>query len=128
MRELGVGFVPYSPLGRGFLTATVDLNALGARDFRSRNPRFTGEAGQKNLAIVDAVRKVADAKGVAPAQVALAWVYAQQERLGVSLAPIPGTKRVKWLEQNVAALDVTLTAPELAILDPLATQVAGARY
>jgi len=128
MRELGVGFVPYSPLGRGFLTATVDLSALGDRDFRRRNPRFTGEAGQKNLAIVDAVRKVADAKGVAPAQVALAWVYAQQERLGVNLAPIPGTKRVKWLEQNVAALDVILTADELAALDPLATQVAGARY
>jgi len=128
MRELGVGFVPYSPLGRGFLTATVDLSALGARDFRSRNPRFAGEAGQKNLAIVDAVRKVADAKGVTPAQVALAWVYAQQERLGVNLAPIPGTKRVKWLEQNVAALDVTLTADELGVLDPLATQVAGARY
>ena len=128
MRELGVGFVPYSPLGRGFLTATVDLTTLGDRDFRRRNPRFAGEAGQKNLAIVDAVRKVADAKGVAPAQVALAWVYAQQERLGVSLAPIPGTKRVKWLEQNVAALDITLTADELAVLDPLATQVAGARY
>ena len=128
MRELGVGLVPYSPLGRGFLTATVDLSALGERDFRRRNPRFTGEAGQRNLAIVDAVRMVADAKGVAPAQVALAWVYAQQERLGVPLAPIPGTKRVTWLEQNVAALDVTLTADELAILDPLATQVAGARY
>ena len=128
MRELGVGFVPYSPLGRGFLTATVDLSALGAKDFRSRNPRFTGEAGQKNLAIVEAVRKVADAKGVPAAQIALAWVYAQQERLGISLAPIPGTKRVKWLEQNVAALDVTLSADELALLDPLAAQVTGARY
>jgi aryl-alcohol dehydrogenase-like predicted oxidoreductase len=128
MRELGVGLVPYSPLGRGFLTATVDLGALGDKDFRRRNPRFAGEAGQKNLAIVDAVRKVADAKGVAPAQVALAWVYAQQERLGVNLAPIPGTKRVKWLEQNVAALDVTLTTDELALLDPLAAQVTGPRY
>jgi aryl-alcohol dehydrogenase-like predicted oxidoreductase len=128
MRELGVGFVPYSPLGRGFLTATVDLSTLGERDFRRRNPRFTGEAGQKNLAIVEAVRTVADAKGVPAAQVALAWVYAQQERLGVNLAPIPGTKRVKWLEQNVAALDVTLTADELALLDPLAAQVTGARY
>ena len=77
---------------------------------------------------MDAVRKVADAKGVPPAQVALAWVYAQQQRLGVSLAPIPGTKRVTWLEQNVSALDITLTADELAILDPLATQIAGARY
>jgi aryl-alcohol dehydrogenase-like predicted oxidoreductase len=128
MRELGVGFVPYSPLGRGFLTATVDLDSLDKKDFRSHNPRFTGEAGQKNLAIVEAVRKVADAKGVSAAQVALAWVYAQEQRLGVNLAPIPGTKRIKWLEQNVAALDVTLTEDELAVLDPLAAQVAGARY
>jgi aryl-alcohol dehydrogenase-like predicted oxidoreductase len=128
MRELGVGFVPYSPLGRGFLTATVDLSALDAKDFRSRNPRFAGEAAEKNQAIVDAVRKVADGKGVPPAQIALAWVYAQEERLGVTLAPIPGTKRIKWLEQNVAALDVTLTGDELAVLDPLGAQVAGARY
>jgi aryl-alcohol dehydrogenase-like predicted oxidoreductase len=128
MRELGVGFVPYSPLGRGFLTATVDLDSLGSRDFRSHNPRFTGENGQKNLAIVEAVRKVADNKGVSAAQIALAWVYAQEQRLGVSVAPIPGTKRVKWLEQNVAALDVTLTDDELAVLNPLGGQVAGARY
>jgi aryl-alcohol dehydrogenase-like predicted oxidoreductase len=128
MRELGVGFVPYSPLGRGFLTATVDLSALDAKDFRSRNPRFAGEAGEKNQAIVDAVRKVAGAKGVPPAQIALAWVYAQEERLSVSMAPIPGTKRIKWLEQNVAAPDVTLTAAELAALNPLASQVTGARY
>ncbi len=128
MRQLGVGFVPYSPLGRGFLTATVELGTFDANDFRRRNPRFTGPAGQANLAIVDAVRAVADAGGVAPAQVALAWVYAQQERLGVPLAPIPGTKRVRWLEQNIAALDVTLTAAELAVLDPLAAQVTGARY
>jgi aryl-alcohol dehydrogenase-like predicted oxidoreductase len=128
MRELGVGFVPYSPLGRGFLTATVDVSTLDDRDFRSRNPRFTGEAGQSNQAIVDAVRGVADAKGIPPAQVALAWVYAQTERLGVSVAPIPGTKRIKWLEQNVAAMDITLTADELAVLDPLGAQVAGARY
>ena len=71
---------------------------------------------------------MAEAKGVAPAQVALAWVYAQQQRLGVPVAPIPGTKRVKWLEQNVGALDVTLTDSELAVLDPLGAQVAGARY
>jgi aryl-alcohol dehydrogenase-like predicted oxidoreductase len=128
MRELGVGFVPYSPLGRGFLTATVDVSTLDDKDFRSRNPRFAGQAGQANQAIVDAVRGVADAKGVPSAQVALAWVYAQTERLGVSMAPIPGTKRIKWLEQNVAALDVTLTADELAVLDPLGAQVAGARY
>jgi aryl-alcohol dehydrogenase-like predicted oxidoreductase len=71
---------------------------------------------------------VAEARGVAPAQVALAWVYAQGGRLGVPVVPIPGTKRVKWLEQNVAALDITLTPGELAVLDPLADKVAGARY
>ena len=128
MRELGVGLVPYSPLGRGFLTGTVDVAALDARDFRSRNPRFTGDALTTNQAIADAVRGVAEARGVTPAQVALAWVHGQAGRLGVPLAPIPGTKRVKWLEQNVAALDISLTADELAILDPLGDQVAGARY
>ena len=128
MRDLGVGLVPYSPLGRGFLTGTVDLAALDDRDFRRRNPRFRGQASQDNQAIADTVRKVAEAKGVPPAQVALAWVYAQEERLGVPVAPIPGTKRIKWLEQNVAALDITLTADELALLDPLAAQVTGARY
>src|ERR1700683_1573642 len=128
MRDLGVGLVPYSPLGRGFLTGTVDLSSLDAKDFRRRNPRCTGQAGEANQVIADAVRDVADAKGVAPAQVALAWVYAQEERLGVPLAPIPGTKRIKWLEQNVAALDITLTPDELAILHPLGHQVTGARY
>jgi aryl-alcohol dehydrogenase-like predicted oxidoreductase len=128
LRELGVGLVPYSPLGRGFLTGTVDVAALDAKDFRSRNPRFTGSALEANQAIADAVRKVADAKGVTPAQVALAWVHGAGDRLGVPVVPIPGTKRVKWLEQNVAALDVTLTADELAVLDPLGDQVVGARY
>jgi aryl-alcohol dehydrogenase-like predicted oxidoreductase len=128
LRELGVGLVPYSPLGRGFLTGTVDVNTLDAKDFRGHNPRFSGDAGQANQVIADTVRDVAAAKGVAPAQVALAWVYAQGERLGVPVAPIPGTKRLKWLEQNVAALDVKLTADELAVLDPLGGQVVGARY
>jgi aryl-alcohol dehydrogenase-like predicted oxidoreductase len=128
LRELGAGLVPYSPLGRGFLTATLDLTALGDRDFRGHNPRFAGEAGAANQAIADAVGAVAAAKGVAPAQVAIAWVYAQGGRLGVPVAPIPGTKRVKWLEQNVAALDVTLSDAEMAVLDPLAGQVTGARY
>jgi aryl-alcohol dehydrogenase-like predicted oxidoreductase len=128
LRELNVGLVAYSPLGRGFLTGTVDVSALDARDFRSRNPRFSGDAGAANQAIADAVRQVAEAKGVAPAQVALAWVHAQGERLGVPVVPIPGTKRVKWLEQNVTALDVTLSADDLAVLDPLGDQVVGARY
>jgi aryl-alcohol dehydrogenase-like predicted oxidoreductase len=128
LRELGVGLVPYSPLGRGFLTGTVDMSALDPSDFRTSNPRFTGDAATTNQAIADTVRKVAAAKGVAPAQIALAWVYAQQERLGVPLAPIPGTKRVKWLEQNIAVLDITLTEDELSLLDPLGSLVSGARY
>jgi aryl-alcohol dehydrogenase-like predicted oxidoreductase len=128
MRELAVGLVPYSPLGRGFLTGALDVNALAATDFRGRNPRFAGDAAAANQAIADTVRKVAEGKGVAPAQVALAWVSAQAGRLGVPVVPIPGTKRVKWLEQNVAALDVELTADDLALLDPLSEQVVGSRY
>jgi aryl-alcohol dehydrogenase-like predicted oxidoreductase len=128
LRELGVGLVSYSPLGRGFLTGTVDVHTLGAGDFRARNPRFTGQAWDANQAIADAVRRVAGARDVAPAQVALAWVHGQGERLGVPVVPIPGTKRVKWLEQNAAALDITLTDDELAQLDPLGARAVGARY
>lgn len=128
MRELGIGLVPYSPLGRGFLTGAVDLTSFDDLDFRARNPRFVGAAGEANLVIVRAVAAVADRKGVAPAQVALAWVLAQAGRLGVDVVPIPGTKRVRWLEQNVGALEVSLDAGDLAELDPLADQVVGARY
>jgi aryl-alcohol dehydrogenase-like predicted oxidoreductase len=128
LRELGVGLVAYSPLGRGFLTATVDVAALGPKDARRRLPRFSDEAARSNAAIAEAVRAVADAKGVTPAQVALAWVSAQASRLGVPVVPIPGTKRVERLEQNAAALSVELTAEDLAALDPLAAQVVGARY
>ncbi|HEU5006703.1 MAG TPA: aldo/keto reductase [Jatrophihabitantaceae bacterium] len=128
LRELGVGLVPYSPLGRGFLTGTVDRTALGAKDFRGHNPRFAGEAGDANQAIADAVARVAERKGVSAAQVALAWVHGQAERLGIAVVPIPGTKRIKWLEQNVAALDVVLDADDLAELDPLGDRVVGARY
>jgi aryl-alcohol dehydrogenase-like predicted oxidoreductase len=128
MAELGVGLVPYSPLGRGFLTGTVDVTALDDRDFRGRNPRFTGEAGRSNQAIVAAVRAVAERHAVAPAQIALAWVHGRSDRLGIPVVPIPGTKRTKWLEENVAALDIELTTEDLAELDPLGEQVAGARY
>ncbi len=120
--------MPYSPLGRGFLTGTLDVSTLGARDFRAHNPRFAADAAAANQAIADAVRQVADARGVAPAQIALAWVSQQSGRLGVPVVPIPGTKRVKWLEQNVEALEITLTDGELAVLDPLGDQVVGARY
>jgi aryl-alcohol dehydrogenase-like predicted oxidoreductase len=128
MRELNVGLVPYATLGRGFLTGTLDVNAFGEKDFRASNPRFTGAAATANQAIVRVVRKLAEARGVPLAQVALAWVYAQQERLGVPVVPIPGTKRVKWLKQNIAARDVTLTQDELDLLAPLGSQVSGARY
>ena len=128
LRELGVGLVPYSPLGRGFLTGTVKPDMLGDNDFRGHNPRFAGDAVQANLAIADAVARVAERRGATPAQVALAWVHGQGVRLGISIAPIPGTKRVTWLEQNVGAVDIILEADELAVLDPLADTVVGARY
>jgi aryl-alcohol dehydrogenase-like predicted oxidoreductase len=95
---------------------------------RARNPRFVGEAAQANQAIVAAVEAVAARKNVAPAQVALAWVHGRAEKLGIPVVPIPGTKRRKWLEQNVAAVDVKLDADDLAELDPLDAKVVGARY
>jgi aryl-alcohol dehydrogenase-like predicted oxidoreductase len=128
LRELGVGLVPYSPLGRGFLTGTIDPAALADKDYRRRNPRFVGAAGEANQAIAQAVADVAARKGVQPAQVALAWVHGQAGRLGITVVPIPGTKRIKWLEQNVAALDVSLSEEDLADLDPLGAQVVGPRY
>lgn len=128
MRELGVGLVPYSPLGRGFLTGALDRSSLDDKDFRGRNPRIAGEAGDANQAIADAVGAVAQRKGLTAAQIALAWVHGQAHRLGIAVAPIPGTKRLKWLEQNVGALDVTLDESDLAELDPLGDQVVGARY
>ena len=128
LRELGVGLVAYSPLGRGFLTGTVKTDSLGDKDFRGHNPRFAGEAGRANQAIAEAVARVAERKGVAAAQVALAWVHGQGARLGISLVPIPGTKRREWLEQNVAASEIALDPDDLAVLDPLGDSVVGARY
>jgi aryl-alcohol dehydrogenase-like predicted oxidoreductase len=126
-RELSVGLVAYSPLGRGFLTGTVDTAALAANG-RRRLARFCDDAAAANQAITDEVRKIAEAKGVAAGQVAIASVAAQGARLGIPVVPIPGTKRVTWIEQNAAALDIQLTTDDLAALDPLAAQVAGARY
>ncbi|MGW2963186.1 aldo/keto reductase [Streptomyces sp. NPDC001220] len=125
LRELGVALVAYSPLGRGFLTGTVDVTALPAGDARRRLPRFQTVANQ---AIADAIRALARARDVTPAQLALAWVHARGARLGVPVVPIPGTKRVKWLEQNVAAAEIELTAEEVATLDGLAAQTVGGRY
>lgn len=128
MAELGVGLVPYSPLGRGFLTGTVDRTKFEEKDFRARSPRFVGEAGDANEAIARTVTAIATRIGATPAQVALAWVGAQSTRLGISVVPIPGTKRVKWLEQNVRAVDLELDAETLAALDGIGEQVVGARY
>ncbi len=126
-RRLGIGFVPYSPLGRGFLSGTLrSPEDLAPDDFRRTNPRFMGENFAKNLALVEQVEKLAQAKGVTPSQLALAWVLAQ----GDDIVPIPGTKRRRYLEENIAALDVQLTQEELAAIEaifPFAA-AAGDRY
>ena len=122
-RDHGAGFLPFSPLGRGFLTGTVGEGSFDGSDFRARNPRFTAEAMAANTALVDVVRAVAERVGATPAQVALAWVLAQGEHV----VPIPGTKKLGYLEQNAAAADVVLSAQDLAELDALPAPV-GARY
>jgi len=119
----GVGFLPFSPLGRGFLTGTVSEGSFDDKDFRARNPRFTPEAMAANAALVDSVRAVADRLGATAAQVALAWVLAQGEHV----VPIPGTKKQRWLEQNAAAATVVLSADDVVELDALPAPV-GARY
>ncbi|WP_375425823.1 aldo/keto reductase [uncultured Friedmanniella sp.] len=125
LRELGIGLVPYSPLGRGFLTGTItSTDSLEAGDFRRHNPRFAGEALEANLGIVAAVRAMADAKGITPGQLALAWVLAQ----GEDVVPIPGTKRVRYLEENVAAAAVELTEQDLAQLEETVPAAVGDRY
>ena len=126
-RELGVGFVPYSPLGRGFLTGAITRpEDLDADDWRRQNPRFQGENFQRNLDLVGQVRQLATAKGCTPAQLALAWVLAQ----GDDIVPIPGTKRRTYLEENLGATDIGLTADERAEIDRIlpANAFAGARY
>lgn len=124
LRELGIGLVPYSPLGRGFLTGTLrSTEGLEADDFRRNNPRFDDDALAANLRIVDAVEAVAAEAGATPAQVALAWILAQ----GEGIVPIPGTKRVTRLEENAGADAVVLTADQLATLSTLEPPV-GDRY
>ncbi|MCW2696142.1 MAG: oxydo-reductase, aldo/keto reductase family [Modestobacter sp.] len=130
--ELGIGFVAYSPIGRGFLSGQIrSLDDLAADDFRRRNPRFQGEAFASNLELVDRVRGIADDKGVTAGQLALAWVMAQSGRDGnPTVVPIPGTKRVRYLEENAAAADVPLTEEDLRRLDEAAPRgaTAGNRY
>jgi aryl-alcohol dehydrogenase-like predicted oxidoreductase len=115
-RELGIGLVPFSPLGRGILTGTMTSTAeLTDNDFRRTNPRFADGNFEHNLGLVNVVKEVAEAHGCTPGQVAIAWLYAQ----GDDIVPIPGTKRRKYLEENVASLDVTLTEDDLARLGAL---------
>jgi aryl-alcohol dehydrogenase-like predicted oxidoreductase len=126
-RELGIGFVAYSPLGRGFLSGTIaSADDLPEGDFRRANPRFVGENLDHNRGLLAPLEELAAAKGVAPSQLAIAWVLAQ----GDDIVPIPGTKRIRYLEENAAAADIKLSAEELALLDeafPVGA-TAGDRY
>jgi aryl-alcohol dehydrogenase-like predicted oxidoreductase len=125
--ELGIGFVPYSPLGRGFLTGAFNKDTKMAEgDFRTTVPRFAPEAMEKNRAFVDLLARVADEKGATPAQVALAWLLAQRPYI----VPIPGTTKLQRLEENIGAVNVQLTADDLGRIDQAASQIeaAGDRY
>jgi aryl-alcohol dehydrogenase-like predicted oxidoreductase len=127
LRELGIGFVAYSPLGRGFLTGQITtVDDFAADDFRRRSPRFQGENFQRNLDLVQRVKEIATAKGCTPGQLAIAWLLAQ----GDDIVPIPGTKRLRYLDENLAAVQVVLTAGDLAAIDEAAPYggSAGARY
>ena len=127
LAELGIGFVPFSPLGKGFLTGTIDATTtFEAKDFRSRIPRFAADAREANQAVVDLLARIAGRLGATPAQVALAWLLAQQPWI----VPIPGTRRLSRLEENLAAADLELTAAELAEIETASTgiEVQGARY
>ena len=124
-RELGIGFVPYSPLGRGFLAHRFSSpDEIPEGDFRRTNPRFQGENWERNERIVAKVEEIAEEKGITPAQLALAWVLAQ----GDDIVPIPGTKRREYLEQNAAAADVELTDEDLSRIEQELPEVSGERY
>jgi aryl-alcohol dehydrogenase-like predicted oxidoreductase len=128
--DLGVGFVPYSPLGRGFLTGTVrsaaDLSS--PTDFRKTMPRFSEGALDANLAVVDVVKAIAAQQDATPAQIALAWLRYRADALGVSSVPIPGTRRAARVEENLGSLSVTLTPEQLDALDAAGAAVSGQRY
>ncbi|MFD7604335.1 aldo/keto reductase [Streptomyces mirabilis] len=129
VRELGVALVPYSPLGRGFLTGSfVHAEDLTSDDFRRTMPRFTGDNAAANAALLEPVRAVAEAHGASPGQIALAWVQQQASSLGLPVVPIPGTTRRSRVEENTAATRIVLTEDELAVLEPIASKVAGERY
>lgn len=127
LEELGIGFVPFSPLGRGFLTGTMNASTrIEPGDVRSSLPRFTPEAMKANQALVDALGRIASGKGVTSAQIALAWLLVQRPWI----VPIPGTTKLSWLEENLAAASVELTPDELRAIDTATTaiQIQGARY
>ncbi|MFD8480674.1 aldo/keto reductase [Kitasatospora sp. NPDC059673] len=127
--ELGVALVPYSPLGRGFLTgAFANAEQLGADDFRRYQPQFTGANAALNAELVEPIRKIAAERGVAAAQVALAWVQQRAEVHGLTVVPIPGTRKRSRLEENAAATVLKLTEAELAELEPIGGRVQGSRY
>ncbi|MGW2521068.1 aldo/keto reductase [Streptomyces sp. NPDC001617] len=129
-RELGVALVPYSPLGRGFLTGSF-TNAdkdLTADDFRRQQPRFTGENAAANVTLLDPIRTVAEAHGASLGQIALAWVQQQAAVHDLPVIPIPGTRKPGRVEENTAAARIALTEDELALLEPIAAKVAGDRY
>jgi aryl-alcohol dehydrogenase-like predicted oxidoreductase len=130
-RELGIGFVPYSPLGRGFLTGQIKRpEDFAADDFRRTNPRFMGENFQKNLEVVKKVEELAVQKACTPGQLALAWLYEQGEKMGMNLVPIPGTRRIAYLDENIDALEVKLSTQDLADLERVAPKgfALGTRY
>jgi aryl-alcohol dehydrogenase-like predicted oxidoreductase len=127
LEELGIGLVPYSPLGKGFLTGKMDENTkLGSNDFRSTLPRFTPEARKANQAVVDLLSAIGKKKNATPAQIALAWLLAQKPWI----VPIPGTTKLSRLEENIAAVAVELTAEDLGEIDEAAAKITveGARY
>ncbi|WP_052865567.1 aldo/keto reductase [Streptomyces niger] len=128
--ELGVGFVPYSPLGRGFLTGSFVSadKELTEDDFRRTQPRFTGDNAAANAVLLAPVREIAEARGVTPGQVALAWVQQQAAVHDLAVVPIPGTRRAERVTENAAAVGLRLTSDELARLEPIAAGVAGDRY
>jgi aryl-alcohol dehydrogenase-like predicted oxidoreductase len=126
-KELGVALVPYSPLGRGFLTgAFADAEKLSAGDFRRSFPQYSGENAARNAELLEPLREVAERHGATLAQVALAWLYAQQD--GLAVVPIPGTRRRTRLDENLGGVELTLTAADLALLEPISSKVAGTRY